>query len=97
MQTKYITTNSYVRRRGNVIDFCEYRSRMQGSRAEEIAAGDSVGLPRAYAEKRAEEWAPVRCAKPPRHRHFGLADLLEICASVGVLAAGVHVWVQFLF
>ena len=97
MQTKYITTNSYVQREGNIIDFCEYRSRMQGIHADGLAAGDSVGLTRGYTEEVTEERAPVRYVKPPRRKHFGLADVLEICASVGVLAAGVHVWAQFLF
>lgn len=97
MQMKYVTTNSYVRREGNVIDFCEYRERMQGTCAVKAVAGDSVALPRPREEAAWEESAPIRYVKPSRRKHFGLGDLLEICASVGVLAMGLLVWAQFLF
>lgn len=92
MQVKYMTTNHYVRRNGNVIDFCEYRDRMQRVYAAEAAAGDSMTLAPVQ-----EEADPVHYVKPRRRKHFGLSDFLEICASVGVLAMGLLVWVQFLF
>ena len=34
MQTLYYTTHNFVRRSGNVIDLCEYRSRMQDVQEE---------------------------------------------------------------
>lgn len=97
MQVKYMTTNHYVRREGNVIDFCEYRDRMQRVCAAEAVAGDSVTLARPQEEETWEEAFPPRYVKPRRRKHFGVSDFLEICASAGVLAMGLLVWVQFLF
>ena len=42
MKTLYFKTNQYVRREGNVIDFTEYRSRLQRSAAAPAAVGDDV-------------------------------------------------------
>lgn len=39
MQTLYYTTHNFVRRSGNVIDLCEYRSRMQDVQEEPVSAG----------------------------------------------------------
>ena len=38
MQTLYYTTHNFVRRSGNVIDLCEYRSRMQDVQEEPVSA-----------------------------------------------------------
>ena len=41
MQTLYYTTHNFVRRSGNVIDLCEYRSRMQDVQEEPVSAASA--------------------------------------------------------
>lgn len=43
MQTLYYTTHNFVRRSGNVIDLCEYRSRMQDVQEEPVSAAPAPG------------------------------------------------------
>ena len=42
MQTLYYTTHNFVRRSGNVIDLCEYRSRMQDVQEEPVSAAPAA-------------------------------------------------------
>lgn len=42
MQTLYYTTHNFVRRSGNVIDLCEYRSRMQDVQEEPVSAASAA-------------------------------------------------------
>ena len=42
MQTMYYTTHNFVRRSGNVIDLCEYRSRMQDVQEEPVSAAPAA-------------------------------------------------------
>lgn len=42
MKTHYFKTDHFVRRDGNVIDFTEYRNRMQRAKAVPAAVGDPV-------------------------------------------------------
>ena len=42
MQTLYYTTQNFVRRSGNVIDLCEYRSRMQDVQEEPVSAAPAA-------------------------------------------------------
>lgn len=42
MQTLYYTTHNFVRRSGNVIDLCEYRSRMQAVQEEPVPAAPAA-------------------------------------------------------
>lgn len=42
MKTLYFKTNHFVRRDGNVIDFTEYRNRVQNAKAVPAAVGDEV-------------------------------------------------------
>lgn len=42
MKTLYFKTNHFVHRDGNVIDFTEYRNRLQNAKAVPAAVGDEV-------------------------------------------------------
>ena len=42
MQPLYYTTHNFVRRSGNVIDLCEYRSRMQDVQEEPVSAAPAA-------------------------------------------------------
>ncbi len=42
MKTLYFNTNHFVRREGNVIDFTEYRNRLQQAKAVPAAVGNEV-------------------------------------------------------
>ena len=99
MKTLYFKTNQYVRWEGNVIDFTEYRSRMQRPATVPAAVGDEVSF---HWEVDDSVWnCPddyVPTARPRRRARprISLADVLEVCAAAGTLALVVTVWVQFL-
>ena len=70
MQTLYYTTHNFVRRSGNVIDLCEYRSRMQDVQEEPVSA-----TPAARTERTRR-----------RHPHQNaLALLMDSFASMSVI------------
>lgn len=101
MKTLYYTTNQFVRREGNVIDFTEYRNRMQRAAVTQPAVGDDVSFHWEtddsvwhYEEKKKP--APQTRPTEPK-RQYSLADVLEICAAGGTLALVITVWLQFLF
>lgn len=100
MKTLYFKTNSYVRRDGNVIDFTEYRSRVQRPATVPAAVGEEVSFHWEvddsvwHAEETTTAAAPIR---RHRRRRYCLADVLEVCAAAGTLALVITVWMQFLF
>lgn len=100
MKTTYFKTDKFVRREGNVIDFTEYRTRMQRPATVPAAVGDDVSFHWETDESvwNSEEIVIPRTVRPRRtqRRRFGLADLLEACAAGGTLALIITVWVQFL-
>ena len=59
MQTLYYTTHNFVRRSGNVIDLCEYRSRMQDVQEEPVSAA-----PAARTERHTPPAIPTRTPLP---------------------------------
>ena len=90
MKTVFLTTDRFVRREGNVIDLCEYRDRLQRSGAvlrEEAA----LPVPTFVTAE-----TPRRAEVPRKRRRIGLADLAELCASVGALVLVLTVWLQLL-
>lgn len=102
MKTLYFKTNRYVRREGNVIDFTEYRSRLQRA-ASTQAVGDSVSFHWETDdsvwhcdEAEEERRSPTVPAHGRVRRRYALADLLELCAAAGTLLLVVTVWIQFL-
>lgn len=101
MKTMYYKTNSFVRREGNVIDFTEYRSRVQRQVPATVpaAVGDDCSFHWEVDDSvwHYEEPRPVRRARRHTRSRFGLADLLEIAAAGGTLALVITVWAQFLF
>lgn len=102
MKTLYFKTNSFVRREGNVIDFTEYRTRMQRPATVPAAVGDDVTFQWEVDDSvwNSEEISIPRIRRPRRrdrqHLSISLANLLELCAAAGTLALVVTVWVQFL-
>lgn len=100
MKTTYFKTDKFVRREGNVIDFTEYRTRMQRPATVPAAVGDDVSFHWETDESvwNSEEIVIPRIQRPRRghRRRFCLADLLEACAAAGTLALIITVWVQFL-
>lgn len=100
MKTLYFKTNNFVRRDGNVIDFTEYRSRMQRPATVPAAVGDDVTFQWEVDDSvwNSEEVSIIHTNRPRRttRSRLSLADLLEICAAGGTLALVITVWVQFL-
>lgn len=98
MKTLYFKTNSFVRRDGNVIDFTEYRSRIQRPATVPAAVGDEVSFHWEVDDSvwhAEEEYFPAP-SRRRRRRRFCLADILEVCAAAGTLGLVITVWVQFL-
>ncbi len=103
MKTLYFQTDQYVRRQGNVIDFTEYRDRLQRSAAAN-SAGAAVDDPVSYHWEVDESvWHDVEPEpRPRRHRRsrlrleLSLADLLELCVSAATLGLVITVWLTFL-
>lgn len=109
MKTLYFHTNQYVRREGNVIDFTEYRERLQRSAATANAAPAAVGDPVSYhweidesiwhdAEPKAQpRRSPRRGKLRDRLRlELSLPDVLELCCTAATLGLVITVWVLFL-
>lgn len=100
MKTTYFTTDKFVRREGNVIDFTEYRNRMQRPATVPAAVGDDVSFHWEVDESvwNSEEITITHTDRPRRNhrRRLCLADILEACAAGGTLALIITVWVQFL-
>lgn len=104
MKTLYFQTNQYVRRQGNVIDFTEYRDRLQRSAAAANSAGAAVGDPVSYHWEVDESvWHDEEPRPQPRRHRRGrlrlelsLADLLELCVSAATLGLVITVWLVFL-
>ena len=100
MKTLYFKTNQYVRREGNVIDFTEYRSRLQRSAAAPAAVGDDVSYHWETDESIWHYEEPKEQPRPARHRRvrirLSLPDLLELGTAGATLALVVTVWLQFL-
>ncbi len=69
MQTLYYTTHNFVRRSGNVIDLCEYRSRMQDVQEEPVSAAPQ----------------PDRAHTPPPSPPERLCLLMDSFASMSVI------------
>lgn len=82
MQTIYFTTSNFIRHTGNLVDFAEYRRRMeQGSGAPS----------RPVPPRRAEEPAL------PRIRIGGRSGILpDFCISAAVLLLTATVMIRFL-
>lgn len=101
MKTLYFKTNQYVRRQGNVIDFTEYRDRLQRSAAAPAAVGDNVSYHWEVDESIWHYEEPKKQPRPARRRKFrlnlSLADLVELCTAGATLALVITVWIQFLF
>lgn len=101
MKTLYFQTNQYVRREGNVIDFTEYRSRLQRSAAAPAAVGDDVSYHWETDESIWHYEEPKPQPRAPRRRrirlNLSLADVLELCTAGATLALVITVWIQFLF
>ena len=100
MKTMYFKTDKFVRRDGNVIDFTEYRTRMQRPATVPAAVGDDVSFHWEVDDSvwNSEEISIPRVNRPrrERRRRVCLADILEACAAAGTLGLIVTVWVQFL-
>ena len=110
MKTLYFHTNQYVRRQGNVIDFTEYRNRLQRSAVAANAAPAAVGDPVSYHWE-VDEFLPLpplvaahheKGHQPRRQRRgrsrleLSLADVLELCITAATLGLVITVWVMFL-
>ena len=87
MQTIYYTTEHFIRHEGNVVDLEAYRRKLAlaGSRG-------SRSTPLAREMERPEEAAPAR---PAKERRRGLADWLEMTATLTVAAVAITICVQF--
>ena len=100
MKTLYFKTNQYVRREGNVIDFTEYRSRLQRSAAAPAAVGDDVSYHWDTDESIWHYEEPKKQVRPARRRklrfNLSLPDVLELCTAGATLALVITVWLQFL-
>ena len=104
MKTLYFHTNQYVRRQGNVIDFTEYRNRLQRSAVAANAAPAAVGDPVSYHWEVDESvWHEEELKPQPRRQRRGrsrlelsLADVLELCITAATLGLVITVWVMFL-
>lgn len=100
MKTLYFKTNQYVRREGNVIDFTEYRSRLQRTAAAPAAVGDDVSYHWETDESIWHYEEPKKQVRPARRRRarfrLSLPDLLELCTAGATLALVITVWLQFL-
>lgn len=100
MKTLYFETNQYVRREGNVIDFTEYRNRLQRSAATPAAVGDDVSYHWEVDESIWHDEEPRKQVRPARRRrirfNLSLPDVLELCTAGATLALVITVWLQFL-
>ena len=93
MQTIYYTTEHFIRHEGNVVDLEAYRRKLalagsRGSRSAPLARE----MERPEEEPRTEEAAPAR---PAKERRRGLADWLEMTATLTVAAVAITICVQF--
>lgn len=86
MQTVYYATRSYIRHQGNVVDLGEYRRRLSCAQAPEPE--------RPAAEEPPRPRRTVRRRSPRRRR--GLADWLDMTATVTVTALAATLWLQFM-
>lgn len=94
MQTIYYTTEHFIRHEGNVVDLEAYRQKLalvggRGSRSTPLIQ-EMEWL--AEEETRPEEAVPVR---PVKERRRGLADWLEMTATLTVAAVAITICVQF--
>lgn len=104
MKTLYFHTNQYVRRQGNIIDFTEYRNRLQRSAVAANAAPAAVGDPVSYHWEVDESvWHEEEPKPQPRRQRrsrlrleLSLADVLELCITAATLGLVITVWVMFL-
>lgn len=77
MKTLYFKTNHFVHRDGNVIDFTEYRNRMQHAKAVPAAVGDEVSYQWETDDSvwHSKESAP-KAVRAKRVQHSSVADKL---------------------
>ena len=83
MQTIYYTTNSFVRREGNVIDLNEYRRRMEQDNI--CKAREEEPLPCPIHEIFPGASRMLTPEQLRRRRRVRQAWTLDICASLGVV------------
>ena len=93
MQTIYCTTNSFVRREGNVIDLAEYRSRMEQAN---IFKAEEEPLPSPVYEIFPGAKRMLSPEKRREQRRVRQAWSLDVCASLGVVIMTAAFTVQVL-